>query len=670
MRKTKELIFVSAGDSLSEAFALAESRMRESRKGLDITVELSAGEHVLREPAVFRGVSEKHSLTLRGAGRDTVISSLVTVPSAELVPLGDGIYRYTLPDGYRVEDRYPALRDLYKNGRILPVARTRGEHIFDRDAVKYADPEKRVFVDPEDRVLYVDESLVEGLSPDGLSGAELWIKVEWEVYAVHIESILFDRKSTHKVTGEPLVALRIRDRDWLHLTGDATLERCNYYSTLETRGYWIENHISCLTENDSFTYDRQSGSFFVKLSDEDAKNAVLSFPVLSNLVKFFDASNLTVTALSMTGITNPYIDEYGYITGQCGFQKGVNAHMNPFVNDEDYRATMYEYDLSEERSAGFLPYAALYGVNLSGVTVKDCDFFDISVDAVSFRGALSDITVSDNRFTYMGGSAIRIGNSSRTFNEEFHNRNITVTENEIEKTGMVYTSNVAIYISPVQDLSLTHNTVRDATYSAISVGWEWGKNDGTHTNVRNAEIAYNYVDGFMMGMKDGGAIYVVGGNGSEAEPGYFNEIHDNVCAVKAKTGYLGGRWTGGWTVLYHDGSSSHWYTHNNIVLTRHGDYTREHRFDLSRYNIVDENPTIFSYISLQTVKGQQTYHNRVTDNYIVGIEEEHWILGGGHKPEFDQFVEHNHAVRDLPTLLREHPKSARIFARCGITRKK
>ena len=670
MGKTKELIYVSAGESLSDALLLAECRMREAKKPLDITVELSAGEHILTVPAVFRGVAGKHSLTLCGAGDKTVISSLVTLPAAELFSLGDGIYRYTLPDAYRVDGRYPALRDLYKNGKILPVARTRGEYIFDRDAVKYADEEKTAFVDPSDRVLYVDESLVLGLSPDGLSGAELWVKVEWEVYAVHIEEILFDRKSTHKVTGAPLVALRIRDRDWLHFTGDKSLKLCNYYSTLDTRGYWIENHISCLKENDTFVYDRESGSFFVKLSEEDAKTARLAFPLLSNLVKIFDASNVTVTKLSMTGITNPYIEENGYITGQCGFQKGTHARLNPYVSDEDYRETMYEYDLSSERAAGFLPYAALYGVNLSGVSVRDCRFFDISVDGISLRGALSDITVENNRFTYMGGSAIRIGNSSTAFNEEFHNKRITITENEIEKTGMVYTSNVAIYVSPVFDLSLTHNTVRDATYSAVSVGWKWDKNDGLHTNVRNAEIAYNLIDGFMMGMKDGGAIYVVGGNGAETEPGYFNEMHDNVCIVKAKTGYLGGRWTGGFTVLYHDGSSSHWYTHNNIVLTRHGSYSVAQRTDPLRYNLPDENPTWFSYISFQTVKGQQTYHNRATDNYVVGIEEPYWILGGGDRPEFDQVFEHNHAVKDIPSLLRCYPKTARVFSRAGITEKK
>lgn len=641
---TKKTLYVSAGAAaggngsaeapyatLTEAVNAAHAIIAETDR-MNITIAMDSGTHRLTDTAIFSGADigdKRYYLTLKGDGDNTIVTSGVQVPGTAFTQVnGKNYYAYQLPSSYIRNGQYPALRDLSVNGNLLTLARSAGEKLMALDAYKgevteITDKNGNVTetvtpVSEDEHILYLDAELLSRYENESdIRDAELWIKVEWQIHAVHIDYI--DRQKTERDSDNNLLyAVKIREEDWNALMGDPTSNKRNYYSTLKNRGYWIANDVHFLTENNTFVYDRENGTFYViPPKNSNISDLTFEIPMLNTLLSFSAAENVRIENLAFTGITNTYIADNGYITGQCGYLKTGNT--------------------------GFLPYAAVYGENINEFTVSDCLFVNLSCDGVSFRGAVDNLTVTGNDFKNIGGSAIRVGNNNGTYSAKNHNYNIVIENNLAENTGMIYTSNAAIFVSCVQKLSLCHNTIRHSAYSGISVGWSWSpmKNAGG-INVKYAEIAYNYIDGFMCGMKDGGAIYAVGGNSpfNENEDVYFNFIHDNYCVVSPETATLADEPTGGYTVLYLDGSSSNWRMSRNVIMTLH-----------------ETNPTKFSYLSYQSVPGQQAYNNMSDENYIIGIpdaRETQWIFGDGLNEEksvlYRLYSENNTIITDKSLL--------------------
>ena len=130
-------------------------------------------------------------------------------------------------------------------------------------------------------------------------------------------------------------------------------------------------------------------------------------------------------------------------------------------------------------------------------------------------------------------------------------------------------------------------------------------------------------------MKDGGAIYTLGGNCMQEYPALFNSIHDNYCEVGETTGQK----TGCYTVLYHDGSSSNWHTYDNVIEIR------------------PDNPSRFSYISFQNVGSQQVYNITAENNYFINLTDPVYAVGEGRvKPEFNLHEINSHVGITHDTL--------------------
>ncbi|MBQ9130551.1 MAG: hypothetical protein IJX59_07315, partial [Clostridia bacterium] len=76
---------------------------------------------------------------------------------------------------------------------------------------------------------------------------------------------------------------------------------------------------------------------------------------------------------------------------------------------------------------------------------------------------------------------------------------------------------------------------------------------------RDAEIAFNYFEDYMMVLEDGGATYVNGGNCNPEDARLINSIHDNyaVCHEKRSRARYG---------YYMDGAASNWDCYHNVVI--------------------------------------------------------------------------------------------------------
>lgn len=569
-------------DNLSAAMTAALSEMK---KGASVTVSFD-GIRRIASPLILdgKGVPADASLTLKG-GDHAVMTSVTDIPGEKFAKTtNENVYAYTLPETAKDRDgKYPAFRNIYFDETQMRLCRCEKDYTMFMDSCRRA-PNNGLVTD--DETLYIHKELLVDVKRDEngkvIGDLEFWIKTEWQIHCVHIESYTIPEVAFRDAAGAELWPVRVRSSDWKFFINA-------YYNRLDGYPYFLANNEAYLRQNGDFFYNRDSGTIYV-YSDTPLRGHTVSYPLAERLIFVHDFCNLTVENITFYGVTCNYITENGYITGQGGRIKRPDPETGLPV--------------------GFLRLAAIYGENVRNVEIKNCVFHDVGNDAVNFRCAVDNVNIHHCRFENIGGSAVRIGQNTPEFSEAVHAKNITVTENYICKTGQVFSSNTGILIASVENLELTYNTILESFYSAISVGWSWASHEegdpaefdnGTFVNIKNANIAYNYIEDFMTGMKDGGAIYVLGGNASGDYLPYLNSMNHNYVVVKSNVA----RGTDQWTVLYHDSGSSHWDDYNNVL-------------------VVEKNMRVplFTYVSYQAYA--QCYRCRTRDMYIVGYPQDHF----------------------------------------------
>ncbi len=512
--------------TLSAAVKKAKEILR-NRENIDLTIALTDARYELDAPISFTAADFRTSssaLTFYGAqGRPVVTSNREIAGNLFHKVEGKPYYMYEFPESAKdKKGLYPNFRDFYCNGHRVPMARTPiDSHIpfgipceSDRKSEKNAVPK-----------LYLDKALLEGIDLDTLPLTELWIKVEWQIHCVHIVSV--ERRDRR----EGYIAVRVLPEEWPHFIKA-------YCQSLAGRPCWLQNNLLFLTEPNHFYYDRKNGRiYYYPENDYMIERAVFAFPVLETLFDFSRVSNIAFENLTFTGTGSNHVTEEGYITGQCG----------RIIKDD----------------VGFLTHAAIHGDYCKNIRVDGCDFYELSADALNFNMKTRNLTVTGSTFKNIGATAIRVGRAVIPWDPEKNwNKNIVIENNLIDGTGITYTSNVAVFIGKAERVQICHNTIKNSCYSAISVGWSWSIVD--FPNLRHVDISYNYIDNFMYGMRDGGAIYTLGGNAPVEEEGFFNFMHHNYMVV----GPTCGQNMTSYRVMYHDQGSSHWHDTDNVILAR------------------------------------------------------------------------------------------------------
>ncbi len=557
--------------TLDKAYAALKSKMANTDREAAYTVRLAGGEYLLDKTLTFDGTRVRaldYSVTFSGDEGATVTSGVPVKGSDFTRVEGKPYYAYKLPEGTA-----PDFRDITCNGKLIPLAESSEERYLAFSIPNNKDRKDPLNAEPK---LYVSERAVADIRDDGRLALEIWIKVEWQVHAVRVVAI--DRNDTRvDDKGETHVAVLINPEDWeVFMPG--------FYGTLAGRPYHFKNHISCLETKNTFYYDKANTTlYFYPDDDVDMESAVIAYPTLENLLVFKDCRNIAITGITFTGATSNYVTENGYVAGQGGRIK--------------------------KNKIGFLTHAVIQAHNSYNLYFDRCRFHDIGADGINTDGITDSCTVERCVFDTVGMSAIRIGKFMGGWDyRESLSQNIRIVNNYINEPGAVFRSNVGIVIGSVYNLTLCHNTITNTPYSAISVGWSWSRASfkiGEKVNILNAEIAYNYVENFMYCMKDGGAIYTLGGNCHIDDHNYYNFMHDNYCV----SGPTVGRKSGGYTILYHDGSSSNWRTYRNVIVVN------------------PDAPSNHNYISWQSIPHQQVYNMLADHNYFVNLDDPYYIFG-------------------------------------------
>jgi hypothetical protein len=168
--------------------------------------------------------------------------------------------------------------------------------------------------------------------------------------------------------------------------------------------------------------------------------------------------------------------------------------------------------------------AAVTFANSSGVEISRCRFAHLGAAALALeRGSVDDRIVA-NDFVDDGATAIELGD---VFDHHSATpvRRIAVEDNVIHDVAAEYQGGVGIWAGFVADTTIAHNELRDLPYTAISVGWGWGKYDRPPTTAGRNTIEANLISDVVQVLGDGGGIYLNGAQPDTVVRG--NAVHGN-----------------------------------------------------------------------------------------------------------------------------------------------
>ena len=236
----------------------------------------------------------------------------------------------------------------------------------------------------------------------------------------------------------------------------------------------------------------------------------------------------------------------------------------PYVQHLEFRDLAFEHTVALTPPAGWVDTQAAVDVGAAievdfarNVVVQGCRISATGGYGVWLREGVRDSLVADCNLHDLGAGGVKIGQPPSPQGGQSNAARSTganrVTGNRIQTTGRQYPGAVALWVGASFDNELSHNTISDTRYSAISVGWQWGY--GGVSSGRNRIVA-NALQNIGNGMlADVGGIYTLG-------PSPGTVIADNLIReVRGYPEYGAGAWG-----IYNDEGSSDVQVSNNVVI--------------------------------------------------------------------------------------------------------
>lgn len=352
-----------------------------------------------------------------------------------------------------------------------------------------------------------------------------------------------------------------------------------------------------------YYYDETTGKLYY-YSEDGVSDKVFGHGTSDNLFTFTAVKNVTLSDLEITGVDDNHLSH----NHGCYGLGGVEGNNTKLYNDR----------------------GAIRLIDCYGLDVLNCNFHDLGNRAIFGEGKIENVYVEGCSFVRLGGGAIHFGagDTHREWKYEVcYIEDVTITDNYVHDVGREYYADSAIWLHYGKDVKITHNTVDRASYTAISVGWQFNTpmwTPGARYHMYNVEIAYNYLASFMHETGDGGAIYVSGGNAPKDWTENFNSIHNNYVMMTKNTGNGLGHMLVG---IYFDGSTSNWECYENVIAEfSYGAVTGEDEgFDLDDPDTVEHLAAMrrrysgTTFIYLQHIIVQLTHNILCRDNYILNV---------------------------------------------------
>jgi hypothetical protein len=187
-----------------------------------------------------------------------------------------------------------------------------------------------------------------------------------------------------------------------------------------------------------------------------------------------------------------------------------------------------------------------------GLTVENCSFSDCSGGGLKFGQVANCSTGCANAGPSKPGS--NPGADSQKGNQwwpvpstpdEEHDGGLLVTNSLFTAIPNEFHGANAIFVGYARDVEISHNTISNTSYSAISIGGGWPKKPSYGGNIH---AVYNHIVDAMQLLADGGFIYSTS-DGRNSTLAYNHLDGDPV--------QYGG--------IYHDGGSANWKDTQNVI---------------------------------------------------------------------------------------------------------
>lgn len=434
---------------------------------------------------------------------------------------------------YRAKLDVEDMRQFYVNGSRKQRAKSRlinkgdFKYWYDENNVTGDKPAesgsgKNTAVDPEADGFDVKNSLIPAALA-GKDGLEIVSDLCWATQRLPVDTVTRGEKYTTFKMKQPYF--------YICMAADH-----RYLAPSENDSFYIENAFEFLDEPGEFWFDKETKYlYYYPQEGEKLKNCYAAQS--EGYIKIKGTSDKNVSGLNFTGLT------FKYGTWLEPNEKGiVSTQADCLFTRVDSSA------LSKWNAHLFAQIEAVYADNIN---ITNNKFQNTGSTVIGFREAVSNSNIKNNIFEDTSGAAIMLGSWMQHYPEYESEiaKNITVSDNTVKDVAVEYCGSVGIGAYYVQNTEIEHNTISNAAYSGISLGWGWGNTTGTET-YGNTVIGNRIMD-VMKRVSDGAHIYTLG---------YLKDcvISDNYCSKSYNKGQGGGG-------IYLDSGSAYITIENNVI---------------------------------------------------------------------------------------------------------
>lgn len=232
----------------------------------------------------------------------------------------------------------------------------------------------------------------------------------------------------------------------------------------------------------------------------------------------------------------------------------------PYVQHLELRDLSFKFTRALTPPAGWVDTQAALEIGAAiqvdfarNFTLKGCEISAIGGYGVWLREGVRDSQVLGCALADLGAGGVKVGMAAQASVQAIGTGANSVSGNHIQQTGRQFPGAVGVWVGQSFDNDISHNTIEDTTYTAISVGWEWGYAAVTSGRNRIVDNALLNIGGGAMA--DLGGIYTLG-----PSPGTL--IAGNL--IREVRGYHE-HGAGAWGI-YNDEGSSDLRIENNVVI--------------------------------------------------------------------------------------------------------
>ncbi len=472
----------------------------------DIYVVMEAGDYYIDSPIVFTqadsGFSDNKIIYQGNTNGTTVING------------GAEITDYTVENQLLTATTdISDVRQLYVNGE--PATMSVGDAITATELYN---------ADGKEGIIVATNTLPAGFKNE--TSAEVIYTYEWIKHRFPvIELITLEDNKTALVLGEAFSYLKDTAKERF-ITGEAALR--------------FENCVCFTDEPGEFSFDREKKTItYYKNSDTNINSIYI--PVSEGLINICGTESEKVKNLVFENITFEngawnYPSEAGLSAGQA---------------DTYFTAAGQESYLGEcALISGQISLNNCENIEFKNNTIKN-----IGSVAFTLNEGVENCKISGNTIKNTAAGGVRVGNTKHytdAYLEKMCVENI-VSNNTITDISLQYSTSPAITVFYAKSTQITHNTIKNTPYSAISLGWGWGTWDAKYC--ANNEISYNRIENVMTTLRDGAHIYT---NGQQTGTKIFNNY-------MIKSSDLTSNQLGNYGGIYLDNGSSNITAYNNVV---------------------------------------------------------------------------------------------------------